>query len=339
MQFRTLALALALGSGLLAGGAHAKDTYNLTVQTIFQAGSVNEKAIDRFADNVKEMSGGRLTLDIRPIGSVVGYTETVDAANSGVIDGQISFPGYFSGQEPGLGALADLPGGYSNPYQAQEMMQYDGGLKLLREMYKKLGMYTVGTVWWGVESMPTTTPLRSVSDFKGIKVRAPQGMASTLFTKLGAAVVNLPGSEVYGAFEKGVIDATDWGTLAMNDDAGLHDVATGFIYPGIHSMPMADVSIAMSRWKQLPPDLQAILKVATRDLARDMVQSNALRDAETLQKLKSKGLKQYDWSDAQRRKFRQIASTVWKSYGKKSDFAKKAIGLQIGFLKAHGYMK
>jgi len=324
---------------LTTPAALAEKTHDLTIQTIFQAGSVNQESIERFADNANRMSGGRLNIDIRPIGSVVGYTETVDAASVGILDGHISFPGYFSGIEPGFAAIADLPGGYDNPYQAQMMMEYGGGLDLLRQMYAKLSMYTIGTTWWGVESMPVNSEVKGVDGFKGLKIRAPQGMASIIFTNLGASAVNLPGSEVYGAFEKGVIDATDWGTLAMNEDAGLHDVATGFIYPGIHSMPMADISIAMERWNALSPELQKILQVATRDLARDMIQSNSLRDTQALKALADKGTEQYEWSDQERQKFRRAAAKVWKEYADKSEFAGEAIGLQLDFLRDHGFLK
>ncbi len=330
---------LLIAFGLCASPAIAADTQKLTIQTIYQTGDVNQTAIERFASRVKAASNGRLTIDLHTTGSVVGYTETVDAVSAGVLDGHIAFPGYFSGTEPGLAAIADLPGGYDNPYQAQMMMEYGGGLALLREMYAPLGMYTVGTVWSGVESMPVAKEIMKVDDFKGVKIRAPQGMASILFEKIGASVVNLPGSEVYGAFEKGVIGATDWGTLAMNEDAGLHGVAKGFIHPGIHSMPLIDFSISLDRWKKLPPDLQEILTLATKDLARDMIQSNAMRDAKTLQALSSKSVAQYDWPPAERQEFRRIASTVWAAYAQKSPYAKKAIDLQIDFLKSHGYME
>ncbi|NYT44261.1 TRAP transporter substrate-binding protein DctP [Alcaligenaceae bacterium] len=331
--------ALLIATSFCASAAMAADTQKLTIQTIYQTGDVNHRAIERFAANVKSASAGRLEIDLRTIGSVVGYTETVDAVAAGVLDGHIAFPGYFSGTEPGLGAIADLPSGYDNPYQAQMMMEYGGGLELLREMYATLGMYTVGALWSGVESMPVAKEVMKVDDLKGVKIRAPQGMASILFEKVGASVVNLPGSEVYGAFEKGVIDATDWGTLAMNEDAGLHGVATGFIHPGIHSMPLIDFSISLDRWKKLSPDLQTILTMATRDLSRDMIQSNAVRDAKTLQSLAAKSVPQYDWPVEERQAFRKTASEVWASYAEKSDYAKKAIDLQISFLKEQGYMQ
>lgn len=330
---------LLIAVGFCASSAVAAQTHKLTIQTIYQPGDVNQLAVERFANNVKTASDGRIEIDLRTIGSVVGYTETADAVAAGVLDGHLSFPGYYSGTEPGLAAIADLPGGYSNPYQAQMMMEYAGGLDLIRDMYSNLGMYTLGVMWSGLESLPVKTPVTGVADLKGIKVRAPQGMASILFEKLGASVVNLPGSEVYGAFEKGVVDAADWGTLAMNQDAGLHDVATGFIHPGIHSMPMLDLSIGLDKWNQLSPDLQTILVMAARDLSRDMIQSNAMRDEQTLQAVLEKGMTQYDWSDEDRQAYRNAAREVWQEYAKRSPMAEKAVNLQIEYLTSQGHLE
>lgn len=112
---------------LISPSVLAADSQKLTIQTIYQAGDVNQLAVERFAETVKSASGGKLEIDLRTIGSVVGYTETADAVAAGVLDGHLAFPGYFSGTEPGLAAIADLPAGYDNPYQAQMMMEYGGG--------------------------------------------------------------------------------------------------------------------------------------------------------------------------------------------------------------------
>ena len=51
--------------------------------------------------------------------------------------------------------------------------------------------------------------IRSMADIKGVKIRSPEGLASEVFKRVGAAPVSLPFSEVYTALEKGLIDAAD----------------------------------------------------------------------------------------------------------------------------------
>src|SRR5690606_3310827 len=147
--------------------AAAETEHEWTLQTIWQAGDVNHSAVERWAENVAAMTDGRVAIQVVPIGSVVGYTETVDAAQAGLLTGHVAFPGYWSGREPGLSAIGDLPGAYSNPYEAQEMMEAHGGLDLLREMYAKFSMFPIGVTWWGMESIPTRVELRGIADLKG----------------------------------------------------------------------------------------------------------------------------------------------------------------------------
>ena len=85
---------------------------------------------------------------------------------------------------------------------------------------------------WGAESIPSKMPLRNVEDFEGVKMRAPEGMGAAIWGKLGVGVSTLPGTEVYTALERGNIEATDWGTLGMNDELGYGDIAPYAIYPG-----------------------------------------------------------------------------------------------------------
>ena len=109
-------------------------------------------------------------------------------------------------------------------------------------------MQFVGGVWYGTESLVSKKPLRGLADFAGIKIRAPVGMGQDIFKRLGGAPVNLPGSEVYSALERGVVDASDWSTLSINNDLGYRKLARYPLYPGVHSMPMSDVAVNKKRW-------------------------------------------------------------------------------------------
>ena len=55
-------------------------------------------------------------------------------------------------------------------------------------------------------------PVESVADLKGIKVRAT-GMVGKMLAAAGAAVAFFPGPEIYGALEKGIVDAAVYGPL------------------------------------------------------------------------------------------------------------------------------
>jgi TRAP-type mannitol/chloroaromatic compound transport system substrate-binding protein len=303
------------------------------MQSLWQAGSVNQKVFADWCDQVKAVTNGRVEVEPLPVGTIVAYSETLDAMQNGILDAHHSGGPYFSGKEPALALIGDLNGGFENPYQMQMWFEYGGGLELAREAYKKFNVYYVGPVWWGVESIPAKKPLHHLADFKGIKMRVPEGLGAEVWRRAGAGVVTLPGSEVYTALERGVIDATDWGTLGMNADLGYHKIAKYPLYPGFHSMPSAEVAVNMDKWNALSPDLKALVEMAVRDFARSMVQRIAIEDLKAQEAAKKEGGEPINWSAEDRRSFRQLAQGAWADWAKKSPLSQKVYESQVAFLK------
>jgi TRAP-type mannitol/chloroaromatic compound transport system substrate-binding protein len=331
---KSLLGAAVLATAMVAGNVQAAE-WTWKAQSLWQAGTINQKTFERFAANVKRMTNGRLEIVTLPVKSVVGHTETLEAVGAGILDAQHTGGAYFAGKEPGLQVCTELNGAFENTYQAQLWFEYGGGTELCREAYAKFGVYYVGPVWFGQESMPFNKPLRSIEDFKaeGIKMRAPEGMGAAIWRRVGAGVVTLPGSEVFTALERGVIDGTDWGTLSMNQDLGYHKIAPYPLYPGFHSAPAADFAVNMSKWNALPDDVKAIVETAVKEFARDMVQSIQMADTAAADAALSQGVTLVDWSAEERTKFRKIAMIEWEAFGNKSPTARKLVESQIAFLK------
>jgi TRAP-type mannitol/chloroaromatic compound transport system substrate-binding protein len=330
------------GTAVAAGGAatlaapyvaNAQSVHKWKIQSLWQAGTVNQKVFEDFAVRVKAITNGRIEVEPLPVGQIVAYSETLDAMTNGILDGHHSGGPYFAGKEPALALIGDLNGGFENPYQGQMWFEYGGGLELAREAYRKFNITYVGPVYWGVESVPAKRALKSLADFKGVKMRVPEGLGAEIWRRAGVGVVTLPGSEVYTSLERGVIEATDWGTLGMNSDLGYHKIAQFPLYPGFHSMPSAEVAIATPRWNALTNDLKALFEVAVRDFNRDMVQRVALEDLKAMNAAKASGVTLVDWPTEERRKFRELSRQTWADWAKKNALSQKVYDSQVAFLK------
>lgn len=306
------------------------------VQSLWQAGSINQTVFEEFCERVATLTDGRLTIEPLPVGSVVAYHESLDAVGIGILDGHHSGPGYFAGKDAAFALLGDLSGGYETPAQMQMWFEYGGGRAFAEELYAAHGLHFVGGVWWGMESIPSKQPIPDIGAMAGVKIRTPEGMSQVIFQRIGAAPVNIPGSEVYTALERGVVDATDWGTLGMNDDLGYHKIAPYPLYPGFHSMPMADIAINMDRWQALPDDLKAILTMAVRDFSRDMVNRIWLQDADVAANAGANGITLIDWSEDDRHAFRAVAVDVWRDYAAQSPLAGRIYESHVAFLRKLG---
>lgn len=338
--WRLRLLVAALLSALLAPvPAAAQQVVKWKLLTFWSSGTLPQKLVEQFGERVKGMSGGRLVIEVLPAGSVVAPAESLDALSAGVIDAQQGGTAYFVTKDAAFSVLGDLQGAWDNPLQAWAWLEQGGGLALARELYARYNAHFVTGVWYGTESLVSKKPLRTLADFKGVKVRAPVGMGQDIFKALGAAPVNLPGSEVYTALERGVVDASDWGTLSMNQELGFHKLARHPMYPGFHSMPMNDLAVNARKWAALPDDLKAVVEVAARDLCREMMQRHLVDDMRVAREAKSLGFEPVDLPAAERQKFRELARGVWAQYASRSPMARRIHDSQLAWLRQLGLLQ
>lgn len=329
------------GIGLTAGAAalgapaivRSQQTQRWRVQTLWQAADVPQKLFTEFCENVKKQTNGRLEITPFAAGTVVGAFETLDAVGNNVLQGQSTYPGYWAGKEPALAVIGDFAWGYTEPAQQERWMREKGGLALLRQAYAKFNVHTVGTTWWGVESLTMKKPIRRIEDFKGVKYRGAQGIASETIAKMGASIVVIPGGEVYSALEKGVVETVDWATISINQRTGFFEVAKFATYPGFHSMPQQDFTVNMDAWKALPDDVKAIVERVWREYSPEQVTRIAADDVKTVAELKGKGVEMIAWSPQEVAKGRVIAMDVADEWGKKSPLAKQAVDSQKAYLR------
>lgn len=334
-----LALAAAAGALLATPAAQAQTKYNWTFQTSETAGEPQFKIKQAWAKNVEAMSGGRIRIEILPTGAVVPHNQTLDAVASGILQGHLTDPSYFSGKNPAFGMIGNLVGAWGDPLEFLEYMKYGGGEQIYNKLVEPYGLHLIGALATGLESFPSKKPIRTVADLKGLKVRAPEGMVYDIFAKAGAAPVNLPGSEVYTGLEKGVIDAADYTVFATNQSMGLHKFAPYPAYPGFHSLPMVDVSLNKQLWDGLPPDLKAILKISVDALAYEAIARLKALDLQAVNEArKDPKIEIIDLPPEERAKFRNIARQEWENWAKRNEITNEFYGSVTTYLKERGLM-
>jgi TRAP-type mannitol/chloroaromatic compound transport system substrate-binding protein len=110
------------------------------------------------------------------------------------------------------------------------------------------------------------------------------GLGGEVLRRAGGTPVSLPGGEIFTALQTGNIDATEW-VGPYNDVAfGLNKAARYYYYPGWHEPgPTLECIVNKEAWDSLPPDLQAVIAVASQSINNDMRAEFAYRDTEALQ--------------------------------------------------------
>lgn len=326
--------------GVFAGRAMAEDKiFKWNVQSIFPAGDSLYKEFVSFAEKAKVMSGGRLQIACHPVGSVVGYKDMHSALKTGVLQAYFSAPTFQSGKEPAFSVFCDLPGGYENVMQFDAWYHQRGGMEMMREAQAVFGNYTVGMIFYGREVLPSKVPIRGISDMKGKKIRAAEGIIAELMTALGASTVSIPGSEVYSALDKGVIDASDWGTRSMNNQMGFYEVCKFSIEPGFHSMSALEFVVSNKNWNELPEDIKQILKTGVREWSWNTVTRIMKEDAEAGEKLNKMGVEIISFPEEDYQKIRKISRGLWEAWAKKSPMSKRVVDSQIQWCQELGLLQ
>jgi len=313
--------------------------YEWTMQTSETAGEPQFEIKKAWAKNVETMSGGRVKIEILPTGAVVPHNQTLEAVGAGILQGHLTDPSYFSGQDPAFSMLGNLVGAWGDPLEFLEYMKFGGGEQLYNELVEPYGVHLICAAATGLEAFVSKKPIRTVDDLKGLKLRAPEGMVYDIFTKAGAAPVNLPGSEVYTGLEKGVIDAADYTVFATNHAQDLHSFARYPNYPGFHSLPMVAVSVNKAVWDGLPDDIKTILVISCDAMAYDLVFTLKGLDLKAVAEArKDPDIEIIDLPPEERKKFRNIAKQEWAVWAKKNALTQKTYDSVVKFLEERNLM-
>jgi TRAP-type mannitol/chloroaromatic compound transport system substrate-binding protein len=313
--------------------------YNWTFQTSETAGEPGFINKQKWAENVEKMSGGRIEIEVLPIGAVVPHTDTLDAVGSGILQGHLTDPSYFAGKDPAFAMMGNLVGAWSDPFELIGFMQSGGGHELYAELVEPYGVHFIGAAATEPEAFVSSVPIRSVEDLKGVKMRAPEGMVYEIFSKAGASPVALPGSEVFTALDKGVVQAADYTVFATNQSQGMNDVAHYPLYPGFHSLPLIDISMTKSIWDELPDDLKAVLNASVDQFIFDHVYSVRKLDAAAVEEAKANPeIEIVNWSGDERAKFRRIAQQEWENWAGKNDLTQRYYDAVVAYLKGRNQL-
>jgi TRAP-type mannitol/chloroaromatic compound transport system substrate-binding protein len=265
------------------------------MQSVEEPGMMEYKILPvRFADRVRELSGGRLEIKVYPPGGIVPSFEVWDAVRKGVLEMSHHYLVYWNGKEPALKAANDWPA-MVEPLQGMIWFNFGGGNEITRKILEKHGLYYIGASPMEREHIWSRKPLKGVADLKGLKMRAA-ALAADSFAALGASIVTVPGGEIYQALERGVVDAAEYTWLTANFGLGMAEVTKYIVFPTFSGGGNYDWFANMDAWKKLPDDLKKIVEVAQQESTYLFWLQLRLETEKLMQVLEKKGITFITWS-------------------------------------------
>lgn len=228
---------------------------------------VRTRIIEPWIADVQRVTQGRVRIETAPkvVGTVAGQ---YDVVRDGLADIALIVPGYtptrFELTElfelPFLGESLEARSPASWRVYQQELARY-GEFK---------DVHVVGVFMAAVGQFYTSKKeLRTLEDFKGVKLRSPNPATSQAITLLGAVPISKPVPEIYELATGGVIDG---GVIVAETIVGfkLQDVLKKVsIVPGGMSASTLLVAMNKTKWESLSKaDQEAISKLSGEALAR-----------------------------------------------------------------------
>ena len=321
----------------LPARAQSGEVINWRLQTHHPPNSTISESSDMFTRDVERLSGGRLKISKLHAGALSPNEDIFKGASSGLFEMGWSDPGYHQGFMPEA-AIGTAPFMFQDIMDAFEVYYYRGVLDFFQESYASHGVHLVGAMPHYAIPLLSRKPIKSVADFKGLKVRTI-GARQKMVVELGAAAVYIPLPEVYTAFASGTIDAATNGGEESYDDYSWAEVAKYIIYPALSSypLPVNDIYVNAKAWNDLPDDLKAIVEYAADLNFARFAYHFRHGDFEVREKFDKLGVTRIYLPKEDNAVMAKAASVVWTEIADKSARGKQIVKLYTDYMRQMGY--
>jgi len=337
VALRTLAGAGAAGLAAPAIATAQGQTTTWRIQTS-HTGGIGLQTFRDWCGGIVEKTGGELAFEPFGANDVVGDFQLYDAVKNGVLEAVNPFTIYAQGIIPAATFLTSYPLGLRNPHEWDVFYYALGGLDIAREMYAAQGMVFVGPVHHGPNIIHSKVPIRSLDDFRGLKLRLPGGMVAEVFSELGAETTVLPGSEIFPALEKGTIDAADYVGPAVNYALGFSQV-TDYISmgpPGFMSLyqpvDLMDITVGQAAWDALSDRMRQFVEMETHvysDMHHAAIQK---ADQEAWPKFEADGTEITRLTQDDVELMTEVAIPIWFDYANRDANSARVFKSQLDYM-------
>lgn len=246
-------------------GTEKAETHTLKLATVFGTDHpLNVALREKFKPIVEEKSGGTLKVEIYDNNKLGGEKEVYDSVRNGTVEmGVVST---IMSSEVEKMAIGDWPFLFKDIEHAKKVFTGSIGKEIASEFENKAGVHVLAWSANGFRMFSSNKPIKSIEDFKGLRLRMPNNPNFIELGKsLGANVSPLPLPEVFTALEQKVVDGQD-NPIATLKANGWYEVQTDVLESKHIFSPLEHI-VSDKLWKKLTPDQQKVLQEAALEAA------------------------------------------------------------------------
>lgn len=309
--FKAAAVAGAVMLGVLASPASAKDWRGWNIHV---PGYPNTVALDQFAKEITDKTGGRI--NVKPYhGGVLGsQPDAIEQTRNGALDFANFSMGPMGPIIPATNILS-LPFLFKGEAHMHRVMDGPVGQKLSDAMSEK-GLVSVG--WYDAGSRSfynSKKPIMTPDDLKGMKIRVMNNeLYVQMVGEMGGNATPMAFAEVFQSLKTGVIDGAE-NNYPSFESTNHFEVAKYYSITEHLIIPEC-ICIAKASWDKLSKEDQAIVREAGKNSSALQRKLWAERSIASRKKVEASGVKVNDVQNKQA--FQDAMKPVYDAFIKKN---------------------
>lgn len=265
----------------------------------------------KFAELVKEKSGGTVEIEVYPSSTLGNDRDLIEGMQLGSVDFALVAGVLSNFYQPY--SILELPYLFRDKEHLEKVLYGDVGKKLQDELLANAQIR--GLQFWlrGPRELTANRKIEKVEDLKGLKIRVPEIPASIAAWKaMGASPTPMAFGEVYSSLQTGVIDAQE-NPFALISSNKLQEVQkylmlTDHVF-GYVQLTMSDIT-----YQKLTKEQQQAVEEAAKEATAFENDLVAKDEVALLEKLKKDGMEVVELDTAP---FMEKAKTVHGEFAQK----------------------
>ncbi len=289
-----------------------------TVSTVLPSAFPWGQAADKWVELVRERSEGRINMKVYSNAQLVSGDQTKEfsAMRSGLIDMAVGSTINWSPQVAELN-LFSLPFLMPDAKAIDAITQGDTGTALFAAIEKR-GVTPLG---WGEngfrELSNSKHPIQAPADLSGLKIRVVGSpLFLDTFNTLGANPTQMSWADAKPALTTGAVDGQE-NPLSVFDVARIDQVGQTHLTQWHYMADPLIFAVSTRLWRSFSTEDQALLKQAAIDAGRWEIEKSRAELADTLARIKERGVNVIDLTPEQHAAFVAATQPVYEKWAPK----------------------
>jgi len=255
----------ACGGGNDSSTPPATGTGNIDSVTLTLAHASHEDTITglmalHFAEQVEELSGGAMKVDVFPNSQLGGDSEILTNLGQRQIDFVVANTAPWVGTVPSL-AVFDTPNVFASEQVARQVFEDAQFMDIIRGEYADQGFKLLGFADQSYRVMSSNVRVEQLSDLNGVLVRTLQNPYHIAYwNALGASPTPMPFSEVFVALQQGTVAAQE-NPIELIVASSFYEVQDYVILTN-HLLHIISLVTNSEAFEAMTPEQQAVIEEA-----------------------------------------------------------------------------